>query len=154
MKITWSIEKKRGNFRAHLKYSITLEDYEKEIAVNTLNIVSSIPKIDDSHESFCLPSSNERSKDWQPKDFHMVSTPYFRDGHLTEYIRLPFREDGKYPEIEETFSKLRAEYEKIVQEAYGSVPISENKELDTSEDTKQIIAAHLVSRKMLAFCTT
>lgn len=153
VKITWSIDKKRGNYRPHLKYTITLEAYEKELAVHTVNILSTIPKITNSHENYCLHGCNEREKTWQATDFHRISSPYYRDGVVSGYIRLPFRENATYPEIAESFTLLQKEYEKIVQAAYGSLPLQETGEIDTSDETKRIIAAHIASRKMLAFCS-
>ena len=48
MKINWKIEKQRGNFRPVLKYSISLEEHEKAIAMHAVNIESSIPLVSDS----------------------------------------------------------------------------------------------------------
>lgn len=153
MKISWNINKKQGNFRPHLHYTICLEGYERELAVHTINLTSTIPKIPCAHEAFCLPNIHERKVGWQPNSFHQISTPYFRDGTVNDYIRLPFRKNNDYPEIEESFAKLRYQFEVIVRDAYGAVGFTQEKELDTSSATKEIIAAHLAARKMLAFCT-
>ena len=151
MKINWNIEKKRGNFRPALSYTITLEDFEQELGVAMVNIESTIPKIDDSHLDHCFPDCYERQDNWQPKDFHWLNTPYFKDGQTCKFIRLPFREDGKYPEVEQSFNQLREQHEKLVREAYSKKPIKKEVELDFTQKTKEAIAGALAAKKMLAF---
>ena len=43
MRITWKIEKKRGNLRPVLTYTVTLEDFERALATPPLTITSLIP---------------------------------------------------------------------------------------------------------------
>ncbi len=151
MKITWNIEKKRGNYRPSLTYTIELEQFEKDLAVQTVNIKSTIPMIDGSHLNYCLPDEYERVEGWQPADFHWISVPHFTRGTLREHLRLPFREDGEYPEIEQSFARLREKFEAIVQEAYHQKPISITGEMDITSETRKAVAASLAAKKMLLF---
>ncbi len=153
MKITWNIEKERGNYRPTLVYTIELEQFEKDLAIQSVNIQSTIPKIDGSHQDYCMPGEHERSANWMPTDFHWISVPYFKQGILREHIRLPFRESGEYPEVEASFSILREKYESLVQQAYNHEPISLNGEMDITEETRQAIAASLAAKKMFLLGT-
>lgn len=151
MKISWTIEKPRGNYRPSLNYTIILEDFEQALAVPSINIQSLIPKINCS-KPYCMPNECERATQWQPADFHWISVPYFKEGIVQEHIKLPFRESGEYPEVESSFALLREKYEEVVKEAYSHEPISISEELDISSNTKQAIAASLTAKKMLSFC--
>lgn len=150
MKISWKIDKKRGNYRAGLSYTITLEEYERELAVHAVNMCSFIPIIPDSEQNYCLPGRNERSPDWQADSYHYINVPYFKMGDLSNFIRLPFKESGCYPEVEQSFIKLRHIYEEVVKEAYGWEPVNHQDELDISKETKKHIAARVTAGKMLA----
>lgn len=152
MKINWQIEKKRGNYRPKLSYQIMLEEFERELAVDAVQIKSSIAKLQDATKEYCMPGSHERHPDWQPQDYHYLSVPYFKDGKSSGVFRLPFRENGEYPEVEASFQLLRKEYEEVVKKAYAHQPIKTHGELDLTRKTKEAIAASLTAKKMLAFC--
>ncbi|MCP4114582.1 MAG: hypothetical protein GY737_04130 [Desulfobacteraceae bacterium] len=145
MKINWTITKKRGNFRPSLNYKITLEAFEKELAVNAITLKSTIPAIPDPHQGFCLPGTNERTSHWKASDFHYLSVPYFKRGEASGFIRLPFRESREYPEIAASFQTLREEYEAVVRQAYGQEPLHLEDELEMSRGTKQEIAATITA---------
>ncbi len=145
MKIKWTITKKRGNFRPSLNYKLTLEPFEKKLAVNAVTIKSTIPEIANSHQSFCLPGTNERAPHWTPTDFHYLSVPYFKKGEASGFIRLPFRESREYPEVATSFQALRDEYEAVVRQAYGQDPIHLEEEIEMSRRTKQEIAAFITA---------
>lgn len=150
MKIKWKIDKQRGNFRANLTYTIILEDYERRLAVCAVNICSFIPIIPKPNQNYCLPCCDERSPDWTPDDYHYLNVPYFKVGELSNFIRLPFKESGHYPEVAQSFMKLRDAYEEVVKEAYRWQPVSKTAELDISQETKTYIAAKVTAQKMLA----
>lgn len=152
MRISWNIDKKQGNFRPNLHYHIELEDFEKELAISMVNLKSTIPKISESHLNYCFPESNERAANWQAEDFHMINTPYFKDGKTDGFIRLPFREDETYPEVEQSFTELQQRHEKLVREALNQKPIKKSCELDFSNTTKELIAGALAARRMLNLC--
>lgn len=152
MQINWTIEKKRGNFRPLLSYTITLESFEVELAVSSLNIKSFIPRIPNAREAHCLPGEGERSASWTPSRYHYLSIPsvtYLKESTIENTIRLPFRESGEYPEVEASFEKLKRAYEEIVREAYSLEPISQSGEMELSTDTKRAIAAKVTGAKLL-----
>ncbi|PIE69645.1 MAG: hypothetical protein CSA21_01215 [Deltaproteobacteria bacterium] len=82
----------------------------------------------------------------------MISVPFYREGELEGFFRLPFRESGEYPEVEESFLLLREKYEQIIREAYAHEPIDIRGELDLSAETKKAIAAKLTAKKILSLC--
>ncbi len=145
MKINWTITKKRGNFRPTLNYKITLEAFEKKLAVNAVSIKSTIPAVPDPHQGFCLPGTNERSPQWKGSNCHYLSVPYFKKGEASGFIRLPFRESREYPEVTASFQTLRDAYETVVRQAYGHGPLNLTDELEMSQGTKQEIAATITA---------
>lgn len=151
MRIQWNIEKKRGNFRPGLIYTLELEEYERQLAVEAVNVRSRIPRIDAPHEPYCLPDCYERGADWRPQDYHWLTAPFFRDGRRTGFIRLPFRESNAYPEVERSFALLREAHEQVVQRAYSWNPISEAGSLDLTSQTRRAIAARVTADRLLAF---
>ena len=153
MRIQWTIEKKRGNFRPLLTYTITMESFEIDLAVSALNIKSLIPRIPNAREAYCLPGEDERSASWEPARYHYLSIPsvtYLKDRTIEKTIRLPFRESGEYPEVEASFEALRTAYEEIVKEAYGHGAIFEQDEMDLSPETRTVIAAKVAGAKLLS----
>lgn len=147
MRIQWTIEKKRGNFRPTLSYTIRLETFEKELAVNALSIKSRIPRIPNSQCHVCLPGDDERDASWAPKRYHYISVPsvtYIKDREIQDSIRLPFRESGEYPEIEESFEILRNSYEDIVKQAYSQDPVSGQGEMDIFSENRKNTAAEML----------
>ena len=145
MEINWTITKKRGNFRPSLNYKITLELFEKELAVNAISIKSTIPYIPNPHQAFCLPDANERNPHWRASNFHYLSVPYFKKGESSGFIRLPFRESREYPEVAVSFQRLRDAYEAVVRQAYGQRPLHLENQLGMSRGTKQEIAATITA---------
>jgi len=151
MRINWTIEKKRGNYRPLLHYTMVLEDFEQDLAVFAVNVQSSIPKVDKPGESFCLPDLHERGDLWHPTDYHWLTAPYFKTGQRSDTIRLPFRESGEYPEVERSFKVLREKHELVVKDSYGCQPLKQHGELDLSDETKEAIAATLTRKRLEAF---
>lgn len=151
MHIVWQIEKQLGNHRPRLSYILELEEYERRLAVEAVNIHSLIPRIEAPHQTFCLPKCFERDANWQPLDYHWLTAPFFRDGRRNGFIRLPFRESGRYPEVEQSFALLREAHEEVVRRAYNWGPISEAGRLDISSDGRRAIAASLTAERLLAF---
>jgi hypothetical protein len=151
MQITWRIDKKRGNFRPSLNYHIRLESFEKELAVHAVSIQSRIPLIPNPHLRACMPGENERTAGWTPTRFHTFSVPYYKTGEISEFIRMPFRASGEYPEVEASFSALRAVYEAVVKAVLAQPPIARQGEMGISRSTRETIAAAVTARRMLAF---
>nr|WP_319493163.1 hypothetical protein [uncultured Desulfobacter sp.] len=150
MQITWQIKKKRGNFRPRLTYKITLESFEKELAIHAVQIESHIPMIPSSHLSYCLPGEHERSRLWTPDRYHVLQVPYFKDGFTNGFIRLPFKTSGQYPEVVSSFEKLREEYEKKVCSVYAHPPLEQTGRLDISDETRSRIASRVTADRLLS----
>ncbi len=149
MNIKWTIEKKRGNFRAVLNYEICLEDFEKELAVPTVTIVSRIAQIPEPRNRFCLPDTNERVRGWLPARFHPMSTPGFRRGETQKSILLPYVSSSQFSEVEASFCLLRSEFEKEMQAAKESESVLIRNELRLTEKTSKKMAGDIVAHKML-----
>ena len=149
MRIKWQIKKKRGNFRPTLNYTITLESFEKNLAIHSVGLETQIPELPSAHKSYCLPGENERHPLWSPKRFHWIQVPYFKTGRVSEFIRLPFRESRDYPEVEESFRELRRIYEEKVCEAYGQSPFEQNGSLDITPSTQKKVAARVTADRLM-----
>lgn len=147
MIIKWNIVKKRGNFRPVLDYSIELENFEKELAVEQVVIQSTIPSPPSSWSASCLPGKFERNG--EDCSVYQIYTPDYKKAIAEGKFILPWREDGIFPEVEKSFRKLRLEFESKLKAAYDSLPINESGQLDLSEETRRHIACGLVSRKFL-----
>ncbi len=150
MKINWQIKKKRGNFRPRLTYTITLESFEKELAIHAVRVESHIPMIPSSHLSYCLPGEHERSLSWKPDRYHVFQVPYFKIGYADGFIRLPFKDSGQYPEVVSSFKKLREAYEKKVRTVYAQPPLEQTGSLDISEETRSRIAPMVTASRLLS----
>ena len=149
MRIEWRIKKKRGNFRPTLTYHLSLEDHEKALAVHAVSIETRIPYIPRPHEGFCLPGENERAPGWTASSFWHLTVPHFKTGEIKEFIRLPFRASGEYPEVEQAFRDLRKRFEMVVTSVYAQAPYEKKGELGVGKKTAQDIAAAVVSQKLL-----
>ncbi len=151
MQIKWDIDRKRGNYRPTLKFVITLEEHERSIAMHAVSVQSMIPRIPNGGRAWCMPGCDERAPGWIPADYHQLHVPYFKTGIIKDFIRLPFQADDTFPEVENSFLLLRDTYEKVVASVYSIEPVNQQKELTTSQKTKEKIAAALTAQKMLAF---
>ena len=109
MRITWKIEKKRGNLRPVLTYAVTLEDFERELATPPLSITSLIPEPPESWQEHCWPGQHERAGQDTPDDrpCYQLSIPSHKGRHGSQSLRLPWRENNSYPEVEASFRLLR-----------------------------------------------
>lgn len=149
MKIDWQITKKRGNFRPTLKYAIGLESFEKKLAMQAVWVESRIPEIPNPSQRYCLPGENERSPLWKPSGFHRLQVPFFKTGERRDFLRLPYRESGEYPEVETSFRALRNAYEAVVRRVYGQGPIEQAGSLDMSPETRTCVAARVTAERLL-----
>jgi len=148
MNINWTIHKKRGNHRPVLEYSISLTAFERELAVPAVRIESPIPKPPDAGWTHCWPGQNERGQ-WTPSEFHPLMTPTHRQGEVGEALRLPWREDNAYPEVEAGFMALREAFERALAEASGSAPLDCRGCLETSAGTRRAIAPAVAADRIL-----
>lgn len=151
MKIKWTIEKQRGNFRPVLEYDIVLEDFEIELALPSVKIVSDIACIPDPKCKFCLPHSNEREAHWQADKYHNMYSPDCRKGKINKRIILPFTIINDFKLIENSFIRLREAFEKEMQAAKDSESILIRQHLSLSDDVRNNMAAGIAAHKLLQF---
>ncbi|MGX7948671.1 hypothetical protein [Oleidesulfovibrio alaskensis] len=147
MIIEWRIVKKRGNYRPELCYSITLEPFERELAVPQVLMESSIPCPPCEWEPHCLPGTHERAGR-QPGVYRLY-TPDHKRGEATGRLRLPWREEQQYPEVEESFRELRARFEVVLKNAYDSAPADISGCLELTQATRSHIACGVVRQQFL-----
>ncbi len=148
MNIEWSITKKRGNLRPVCTFTISLGEFELELGMPAVRIESTIPKPPDSSWTHCWPGQNERGP-WTPTEYYLLMTPSHKTGTVTERIKLPWREDNSYPEVEESFTALRDAFERVLAASANSVPMDMKGRLETSGTTKRIIAPACVAERFL-----
>lgn len=148
MLIEWKIEKKRGNFRPLLTYSIELEDYEKALAVPQVTVESTIPKPLEDWKDYCYPGQFERNGKISDLT-HYLHTPSHRSGSESGRLRLPWRADNEYPEVEASFRRLRADFETVMRNSYDSSELDETCGLSLSDETRKHVAAGVVADRLL-----
>ncbi|NDV21959.1 hypothetical protein [Desulfovibrio sp. JC022] len=147
MIIEWNLNKKRGNFRPVLTYTIRLEDFEKELGLPQVVMESSIPEPPNSWSASCLPGKCERAG--AGCTAYRLYTPDHKKGEVEGKFTLPWRVDCDYPEIKKSFLKLREDFENVLKDAYDSHPVDINGKLELSKETRQHIASGLVSQRFL-----
>ncbi len=151
MKIEWSINKERGNLRPILTYSFSVDKFEKALALPPVIIASSIPEPVESWREYCYPNVDERSKNPVYKDFYRLEIVSHKGKLWEQKIRLPWREDNNYPEIEESFNKLRQAFEEELERANASLPMNESSFLNITEKATVDIAPSVLAEKFLHF---
>lgn len=148
MRIEWSIEKKRGNLRPILRYAVTLERHETHLALPMVRIASSIPEPPASWQPFCYPDQYERAGQ-PPAGCHVLETPNHKRASGGAELRLPWRPDNSYPEVEASFAALRAAFEAELAAAHGSAPMSLRGELELRPTLREAIAPAVVAERLL-----
>ncbi len=151
MKIEWTITKKRGNFRPVLVYSFVIEDFEKELALPPILVQSSIPEPAQPWQGHCYPHELERADEPEYKGFYRLELVSHKGKAWKQELRLPWREDNSYPEVEESFELLRKAFEKELHDANTSKPINESSYMQLSSLTTQNVAPSVLAEKFLKF---
>ncbi len=151
MKIEWNIKKKRGNMRPILSYSFNIESFEKELALPPILVQSTIPEPLDAWQGHCYPNEFERSETPKFKGYYRLELVSHKGKAWKQEMRLPWREDNHYPEVEESFKLLRAAFEKELSCANTSKPMDENACMHISDATTQNIAPSVLAEKFLRF---
>ena len=168
MRIEWKITKKRGNLRPELTYCVTLEEYEKALALPPLRVLSSIPKPQDSWQEYCYPGQLEREceredrqdrlcggESSKPKDgkkaaeYYELEIPSHKGRSWPQSLRLPWRADNSYPEVEASFIELRRAFEEELAKAGASQPMKEENSLQSTEAAKTAIAPAVLAERFL-----
>ncbi len=151
MKIDWKITKKRGNLRPVLTYCVTLEEYEKELALPPMRVLSTIPEPKDSWQEFCYPGQLERSAGEAAGDLpcYELEAPSHKGKSWPQTLRLPWREDNAYPEVEASFRAFRTAFEDMVRDAYASAPMNEDGSLSSSGSARMHVAPGVAAARFL-----
>ena len=152
MRIDWKIEKKRGYARPLLTYTIQLEEHEKALCLPALRVDSSIHEPIDSWQEHCWPGQYERADPPQVGAVYSIDIPSHQGRHWEQSLRLPWRSDNLYPEVEETFQHVRARFEEEVSRACASKPMQVEGSLEASTRVKQQIACSVLAERLLT-CT-
>ena len=145
MHIEWNITKRRGNIRPVLHYTVTLEEHERELALPFIRVVSTIPEPPDSWQEFCYPGQHERAENPASGKTYDLEIPSHKGRLWKQSLRLPWREENDYPEVEQSFKKLRDAFEAELKAAYGSLPMDESNSLETSFDARRFIAPGILA---------
>jgi hypothetical protein len=148
MKIEWNIVKKRGNYRPVLHYTAVLNEFERSLCLPAVQVKSTIPKPPEAGWTFCWPGQNERGP-WTPADWYYLMTPSHKDGKTSDSLKLPWRADNAYPEVEDSFTVLRTAFEAALSEALESAPLSTTGHLETSGTMRQIMAPAFMAQRIL-----
>lgn len=151
MRITWKIEKKRGNLRPVLTYTVTLEDFERQLATPPLSITSLIPEPPESWQEHCWPGQHERAgqDDAGERPCYQLSIPSHRGRHGSQSLRLPWREDNSYPEVEASFRLLREAFASELERAGASRPMHEENSLELGGTALRSVAPAILGQRFL-----
>ncbi len=151
MKIEWSITKERGNSRPVLSYSFSVDKFEKALALPPVIVKSTIPEPIDSWREYCYPNTDERLTTPVYKDFYRLEIISHKGNLWTQKLRLPWRENNEYPEIDESFKMLRQAFEHELQSANASLPMNKKSYLQITDIANQNIAPSVLAEKFLNF---
>ncbi len=151
MKIEWKITKKRGNLRPVLSYSFVIEPFERELALPPILLESTIPEPLEPWQEHCYPHEFERAHAPEYKGCYRLQLVSHKGRAWTQQLRLPWRVDNTYPEVEHSFEMLRAAFEKELINANVSKPMDESAFLTISDGTTQNIAPAVLAEKFLLF---
>ncbi len=151
MKIEWKITKKRGNYRPVLCYYFVIEKFEKELAIPPILVQSTIPEPIDSWQGHCYPNEFERGNTPAYKGFYRLELTSHKGKLWKQELRLPWRANNNYPEVEESFQILRKAFEKELTCANTSAPMDESACMNISHLTAQDIAPSVLAQKFLKF---
>lgn len=148
MRLEWKIEKKRGNLRPRLTYSVDLDEYERNLCLPMVRVDTTIPEPPESFTPHCWPGEHERNG-WQPDRHYQLSTPSHKTGTLSATLTLPWRADNRYPEVEAGLDALRAAFEAQLQASSGSEPMALSGTMETTTAAKQQIASAFLAERIL-----
>lgn len=149
MNIEWTINKERGNLRPVLSYRAKLEDHEKALALPQVCIKSTIPQPEEKNQKFCYPGAMERSEHYKPVAFYTLETPSHIGHPMLHSLTLPWREDNSYPEVEESFGRLRDALEEEIRRACQSEPMEESGSVHASTAGKMRLAPTVAAARFL-----
>ena len=149
MRIEWNIKKKRGNLRPILTYSVILEEHEKALALPPLRVSSTIPEPQDSWQEYCYPGQMERASEPPAFSCYELESPSHRGKSWTQTLRLPWRANNSYPEVEESFRQFRDKLEAALSSAYASNPMDITNTLESSKESRVLLAPGAIAEHFL-----
>ena len=143
--------KKRGNLRPVLTYTVTLEDFERQLATPPLSITSLIPEPPESWQEHCWPGQHERAgqDDAGERPCYQLSIPSHKGRHGSQSLRLPWREDNSYPEVEASFRLLREAFASELERAGASRPMHEENSLELGGTALRSVAPAILGQRFL-----
>ncbi len=148
MRIEWTIRKRAGHLRPKLEYTLTLEDFEIELAVPMVRVASTIPKPPDAGQHYVWPGTKECGRE-KPEAVYELSSPSHVTGRRRETLMLPMRKGNDYPEIEQSFCKLREAYEQALLTAWANSAFETRGQLEMTPATKEQLAPVVAARRFL-----
>lgn len=148
MRITWRITKQRGNHRPVLRYAVTLDEHEIALGMAVVRIESTIPEPAEAWRECCLPGEFERGAR-PPAGVRLLETPSHAQVSGETSLRLPWREDNAYPEVEESMQLLRRAFEAALAAAHASAPMDEQGELLCSAELRRELAPDVLAQRLL-----
>lgn len=151
MRITWTIDKKRGNHRPILTYDIVLDEHELDLAMPPVRVESDIEEPPASWQGHCHPGENERSPGGESPcaKRYFLETPGHKSRKCSASLRLPWRDDNEYPEVEQSMAALRAAFEEQLALSHASEPMSQRGELRGTLASRRAVAASALAGQML-----
>jgi len=149
MKIEWTVQKKRGNHRPVIKYTIELEQFEIDLAVPQVVIDKAIVKPPSAWRSYCYPGEDERNG--ASLEWYRIMTPSHKKGAISDSMTLPWRSpDTGFDDVKMAFDQLRKDFEQTLTSAYDSAPLDILENLDLTEETRKHIVCGVASAKILS----
>ncbi len=149
MQIEWTISKECGNMRPVLRYRARLEEHEKALALPQVSILSTIPQPEERHQKFCYPGVMERAAGYRPSSFYTLETPSHLGHPMLHSMNLPWREDNSYPEVEESFTRLRDALEAEIRRACESRPMEVAGSVHASLEGRRRLAPGVAAARFL-----
>jgi hypothetical protein len=132
-----------------LTWNISLESFERDLAVSRVEICTCIPQPPVAWEGFCYPGTNERSADWVCDEFLVMDTPGHKIGSRSGSAQLPWRESGEYPEVEAGLRALRDAFEAHLMAVYDSLPVKVSGSLESSSQARKHLAPGFAAQRFL-----
>jgi hypothetical protein len=148
MRIEWKIQKNAGHLRPKLRYRLSLEPFELSLAVPMVRISSTIPKPQDAWQSHVWPGTLECGGKC-PTATYDLCTPSHKTGSADGVLTLPARPDNRYPEVEESFCRLRRAYESALMDAYRNSAFEVRGSMEMTSETRQRIAPAAAAARFL-----
>jgi hypothetical protein len=76
-------------------------------------------------------------------------TPSHKTGEHAETLKLPWRADNAYPEVERAFVDLRAAFEDVLATSCASGPMDERGELESTTRARRHLAPAVLAGRFL-----